>query len=176
MLTRNDGVQHRAYFLFSKTRSFPVSGHVRNADGTPAAGATVSLKGTGAGPITATTDASGLYAFESILGGTYAATASASGCEVEAKQVEVKQKTTTLDFTLGPSTDAFGYVCSVEQAAFQEAATALTLTGDDASATVPLPFTFRFYGTDYTTAFVSTNGNLNFLEVDSENEQRGHPR
>ena len=26
VLTRNDGVQHRAYFLFSKKRSFPVSG------------------------------------------------------------------------------------------------------------------------------------------------------
>ena len=175
VLTRSDGVQHRAYFLFSKARSFPVSGHVRLADGTPAAGATVSLKGTGAGPITATTDASGLYAFESILGGTYAATASASGCEVEAKEVEVKQKTTTLDFKLGPSTDAFGYVCSVEQGTFQEAATALTLTGNDASASVPLPFTFRFYGTDYTTAFVSTNGNLNFLEVDSENDNEAVP-
>ena len=161
MITQSDGVQHRAYFLFSKARSFPVSGRVRNADGTPAAGATVSLKRTASSPFTATTDANGLYEFDSILAGTYAATASLSGCEVETKQVEVKRKT-TLDFTLGPSTDSFGYVCSIEQAAFQEAATALTLTGDDASATLALPFTFKYYGMDYTTALVSTNGVLNF--------------
>ena len=94
---------------------------------------------------------------------------------MEAKQVEVKQKTTTLDFTLRRSKDAFGYVCSVEQGAFQEAATALTLTGNDASATVPLPFTFRFYGMDYTTAFVSTNGNLNFLEGRDEKDNEAVP-
>ena len=92
VLTRSDGVQHRAYFLFSKARSFPVSGHVRHANGTPAAGATVTLKGTQS-PLTATTDASGFYEFESILAGVYAATASTSGCEVQAKQVEVKRKT-----------------------------------------------------------------------------------
>ena len=35
---------------------------------------------------------------------------------------------------------------------------------------MPLPFTFTFYGTDYTTAFVSTNGNLNFLGRDNEED------
>jgi hypothetical protein len=174
VLTRSDGVQHRAYFLFSKARSFPVSGRVLREDGTPAAGATVSLKGTGSGPLTTTTDASGHYGFDSVLGGTYAATASLSGCERQAKQVEVKRKT-TLDFALGPFEDAFGYVCSVEEASFQEAATALALTGDDASLAVALPFTFRLYGVDYTTAFVSTNGNLNFLEIDSEEDNEPVP-
>jgi hypothetical protein len=160
VVTRTDGKQHRAYFLFSKARSFPVSGRVRNADGTPAAGATVTLKGTES-PLTATTDTAGLYEFDGILANTYAATASLSGCELQSKQVEVKRKT-SLDFVLGPSTDAFGYVCSVEQGAFQEAANATTLTGDDVSLTLTLPFTFKYYGVDYTTAWVNTNGVLNF--------------
>jgi hypothetical protein len=43
----------------------------------------------------------------------------------------------------------------------------LPLTGDDASTAVPLPFPFRFYGTDYTTAFVATNGHVNFLALNT---------
>ena len=53
------------------------------------------------------------------------------------------------------------------EAPFQEAANPLTLTGDDVSVAVPLPFPFEFYGESYTTAFVTTNGNLNFLSLSS---------
>ena len=36
------------------------------------------------------------------------------------------------------------------------------LSGDDASAAVALPFSFSFYGTNYATANVSSNGHLSF--------------
>jgi hypothetical protein len=40
--------------------------------------------------------------------------------------------------------------------------TSLGLTGDDAYKAVTLPFTFNFYGTNYTSVNVCTNGFLNF--------------
>ena len=40
--------------------------------------------------------------------------------------------------------------------------TALSLIGDDNSKSVNLPFTFRFFGIDYTSVWVSTNGALYF--------------
>jgi hypothetical protein len=166
VLTRKDGVQHRAYFRFSTDPSFQVSGHVRDANGNPVADATVSLAGTQS-PLMTTTDATGFYSFESVIRGTYTATATGDGCQApRVQQVEVHNRT-TLDFTLQPRTDSFGNSCELEEAAFVEAANALALTGDDASTAVPLPFPFRFYGTDYTTAFVSTNGNLNFLGLNT---------
>ena len=85
MLTRKDGVQHRAYFRFSTAPSFPVSGHVRNAEGAPIAGATVTLTVTSTAPqspLTTTTDASGFYSFAERDQGTYKASASGSGCDV----------------------------------------------------------------------------------------------
>jgi hypothetical protein len=42
------------------------------------------------------------------------------------------------------------------------ATTATGLTLDDQSQSFTLPFTFRFYGTDYTSVNVSSNGFLNF--------------
>jgi hypothetical protein len=164
VITRTDGIQHRAFFRFSKDPSYPVSGRVRDASGAPIAGARVSLDGTES-PVTATTDANGFYSFDSIIKGVYAATAAATACETtDTKEVEIKRKT-SIDFTLGKFADPFGYGCDNVASAFQEAANALTVPddGDDEFVSVALPFTFRFYGVDYATAFVSTNGNVNFL-------------
>ena len=166
VLTRADGVQHRAYFRFSTAPSFSVSGRVRNAAGAGVAGATVSLDdGKQANPLTTTTDANGFYSFASVLKATYQATASATGCLATVTQQVAVQGPTTLNFTLPQRTDSFGYSCIVETAPFTEAAAnVLTFpTLDDSSATVALPFPFRFYGQEYTTAFVSTNGHVNFL-------------
>ena len=161
VLTRKDGVQHRAYFRFSTDPSFPVSGRVTSADGQPIAGATVSFDGTQS-PITTTTDENGTYSFASVVRGTYEATASAGGCIASMTQQVDVQGPTTVDFTLPQKSDSFGYSCVDEDAAFTEAANVLALTGDDASVAVPLPFTFTFYGQEFNTAFVTTNGHMNF--------------
>ena len=168
VLTRTNGVQHRAYFRFSTAPSFSVSGRVRNSAGSGVAGATVSLDdGKQANPLTATTDASGFYSFAGVLKATYQATASAAGCLATVTQQVAVQGPTTLNFTLPQRTDAFGYSCVLESTPFTEAANVLALTGDDAATSVPLPFPFRFYGQEYTTAFVSTNGNVNFLATNT---------
>jgi extracellular elastinolytic metalloproteinase len=161
VLTRKDGVQHRAYFRFGTDPSFPVSGHVRGTDGQPIAGATVSFTGTQT-PITTTTDANGFYSFASIVRGPYTASASAGGCIGSETKPVVVQGPTTVDFTLPQRSDSFGYSCEEETTAFTEAANVLALTGDDAALAVPLPFPFTYYGQQYNTAFVATNGHVNF--------------
>ena len=166
VLTRKDGVQHRAYFRFSTDPAFPVSGHVRNTDGEPIANATVSLDGTQS-PITTTTDESGFYSFAAVVRGTYDATASAGGCIASQTQQVVVQAPTTLDFTLPQKSDSFGYSCEEEAAPFTEAANVLALTGDDTSVAVPLPFPFTYYGQQFNTAFVTTNGYVNFLALNA---------
>jgi hypothetical protein len=61
---------------------------------------------------------------------------------------------------IGAQTD---YPMNVVSPNYIEANTLLPLSGIDASLEVTLPFPFTFYGVTYTTAYVSTNGYLNFL-------------
>jgi hypothetical protein len=169
VLTRKDGVQHRAYFRFSTAPSFPVSGHVRNAEGAPIAGATVTMTEAvpaPPSPLTALTDANGFYEFAEVIKASYNVSASGRCYVTQTKQLDL-QSPTTLDFVLPAQTDSFGYSCRPEDAAFTEAGTVLALTGDDAATAVPLPFPFRFYGTEYNTAFVATNGYVNFLALNA---------
>ena len=60
--------------------------------------------------------------------------------------------------------------------AYIEANTPLGLTGDDACLQVALPFPFTFYGVAYTTAYVNTNGYLNFLHPYSYFTNKNTPR
>src|SRR5262249_26004039 len=55
----------------------------------------------------------------------------------------------------------------LEGPGYVEGDTPLALSGDDASTAVGLPFPFFFYGSTYSRAFVTTNGNLNFLAANS---------
>ena len=141
-----------------------LSGTVSSASG-PVANAVVTITGT---PIPATTtDANGNYSFATVPNGTYTVTVTAGGCFGAASQSVTVDGTTTQNFTLPQRGDSFGYTCVIEGAGYVEGDTPLTLTGDDASRLVPLPFAFNFYGTSYSQAFVSTNGNLNFLALNS---------
>ena len=104
----------------------------------------------------------GRYSFASIVKGPYTATASASGCLAPHVREIVVSGPTTVDFTLPAKSDSFGYSCLLEETPFTEAANALALAGDDAAVAVPLPFAFTYYGQPYTTAYVATNGHVNF--------------
>lgn len=143
------------------TRS--VSGTVRDADGAAVAGATVTILGT---PITpATTNGGGAYSFPAVPEGDYSARAEPSGrclTGVTRALTVGAANVAGFDFTLATKEDAFGYRCRVESTAFVNGSSALALSGDDAVAAVALPFPFTFYGTSYSTAFVTTNGFLSF--------------
>ncbi|MEJ7654653.1 MAG: carboxypeptidase regulatory-like domain-containing protein [Chloroflexia bacterium] len=157
-----DGTETTFNFRTSQTPRRTVSGRVLGSGDLPNVGATVTLIGTPLAPMT--TDANGDYSFASVPEGTYTlAVYSADNCRPDSQRELVVDGNETLDIGLGTLRDAFGHTCRTEAATFVDGDTALALTGDDKSAVVALPFPFTFYGVQYSTAYVSTNGNLNFL-------------
>ena len=61
--------------------------------------------------------------------------------------------------------DSYGYTCAAGAQAFVPAdTTVLPLTGDEAITSVALPFAFPFYGQNYSTAYVQTNGVMSFVD------------
>ncbi|WP_219994686.1 carboxypeptidase regulatory-like domain-containing protein [Actinokineospora spheciospongiae] len=138
-----------------------VSGTVLDAQGGPVANATVQVLST---PIPAvTTDAAGAYSIPNVPEGGYRVTASAGGCSDPQTKDVVVDGDEVVGFTLPSRADSFGNHCVLDTAPYVEGDTPLALTGDDSAVAVPLPFSFFFYGNNYTQAFASTNGHLNFL-------------
>jgi subtilisin family serine protease len=139
--------------------SFALSGTVSNGT-QPFAGATVALAGS---PFSTTTDAAGNYSFSNVFVGDYTLSVTVSDrCLLGDSRALTISENTVQNFSLQTRRDAFGYGCRSIPFAYVDGTTALPLTGDDASVAVPLPFTFPFYGGNYGTAFVSTNGQVNF--------------
>jgi subtilisin family serine protease len=143
------------------TAAHRVSGTVRDDFGAPVGGATVTIAGTPIPP--ATTGADGTYSFASVPEGSYDVDATAGACLGTQRQQLVVDGDETLDFTIPSRRDAFGHICRPSEFSFIDAGTVLPLTGDDASTQVQLPFPVFFYGQTYTSAFVNTNGHVNFL-------------
>lgn len=134
-----------------------------------------------------TTNHTGRYRFTSVPVGTYDVTASTGGC------LKSRTKIVVIDgvwprqsreefrgderkrFRLAPAADSYGHRCLEEPSDYVEADTLLPLTGDDDALPVDLPFDFRFYGDQYNEAYVSTNGNLNFLDLQALVSNTGLP-
>jgi len=71
---------------------------------------------------------------------------------------------------LGQREASGGYSAASVPYAFDDISTTGTVvaaSGDDASAAIPVGFTFPFYGVDYTSVYVSTNGLISFGVADS---------
>ncbi len=137
-----------------------VSGHVSDTDGNPLANATVTVLGT---PIpSATTDATGAYSIPNVPEGEYDVRASAGRCNTALTQHLVVDGDETLDFSLPQRHDNFGYFCQIVTPNYIEGDTPFPLSGDDSFAPVTLPFTFSFYGQNFTSANVCTNGFITF--------------
>ncbi|MEL7977952.1 carboxypeptidase regulatory-like domain-containing protein [Isoptericola sp. F-RaC21] len=137
-----------------------VSGTVTEKDGSPTAGAVVTLSG----PLEAvTTGDDGRYAISGVPDGTYTLTVSAGTCADPFSTEVVVDGDETVDAALKRLVDGYGYYCSTGTAGVATGDTPLALTGDDKAASVDLPFGFPFYGETYDTAYVATNGFLNFL-------------
>jgi len=137
-----------------------VSGVVSSAIG-PVADAPVTVDGT---PIpSTTTGADGSYSFAAVPFGSYRVTVTNGGCFTATTSDLVVDGAETLDVTLPQRADQYGYTCRTEGAEWDPGDTPLALVGDDKATSVDLPFPFFFYGNAYSTAFLSTNGHLNFL-------------
>ncbi len=156
-----------------------VSGTVTDCFGNPAVGATVTVLNTPVPP--AFTDGTGFYSI-TLPQGTYDMTAFGAGCGTAQVDDVVIGASTTQNFTL-PADPI--YSCSVPDAGGYSACengdqggctytwieisplaggpgTNTGLTGDDEAMLINIPFTFRFYGVDYTSVYVNSNGTLNF--------------
>ncbi|WNG30167.1 S8 family serine peptidase [Cystobacter fuscus] len=142
-----------------------VSGRVLDTSGAPIAFARVTLLGT---PLpTALTDAAGTWRIEGVPEGEYDVRVEADGCFLPRTEHLVVDGDESLDLVPESRTDAYGYSCRYEAPVYVEATTPLPLSGDDSGVQVTLPFAFTFYGQTYGAAYVSTNGNLNFLELNT---------
>jgi len=169
----SDGGTTTQDFALVAAPSFTVSGHVRTASGDPIPNATVTIGGTPIPP--ATTDAAGFYSFASVPQGTYSMTATAGHCNDPQTQSVTVNGNITVDFALPQRHDNFGYTCQIVAFSYVDGDTALPLSGDDNFVSLSLPFAFPFYGQSYNTAFVATNGYLNFLAGNSIFSNSGIP-
>ncbi len=145
----------------------PVSGVVEeNSASAPAIeGASVELVEDFTTWITDTTNATGDYTLANVPHGDRTIEVSARGYAKATTTVNVSGPTTQ-NFSLDPAPDyqlgAGGDTCSAEYGWIDATdGTALSLQDDD-NAQVSLPFTFTFYGNNYSSVYVSSNGFISF--------------
>ncbi|MEU9856277.1 S8 family serine peptidase [Streptomyces sp. NPDC047974] len=143
-----------------------VTGTVLDVTGRPLPGATVRLL---EAPIAAAvSDASGRFTLPDVAEGSFTLTATPAA-PVKCNGVRTTQVTVDGDETVTAAlpnrTDAAGtYACAPAAYAWIDGRTAVALSGDENAATVNLPFPVRHYGVDYTSASITTNGLVNFLQ------------
>ena len=159
--TITDGGTTTLDFALDPAPSGSLHGTVTDSGNNPVENATVTIQGTPIPP--ATTNAAGQYSFASVPNGTYTVVATAGKCTNPDSHSVTVNGDTTQDFVLPSRHDSFGYFCRVEPSSYEEGDTPLALSGDDSFTSVSLPFGFSLYGTTYNTAYVCTNGYVNFL-------------
>ncbi|MEV4621277.1 PQQ-dependent sugar dehydrogenase [Asanoa sp. NPDC049573] len=145
----------------------PTSGTISgvvSANGNPLGGATLTLS---PGGRTATSAGNGSYQFTAVAPGAYTVAGTAPGGFTGSAPVTVTAGGAhTVNLTLtGPPPGSGDYTKTTQARPYVSTAdgTVLPLTGDDAVAQISLPFGFEFYGQQQTTAWVSTNGVLSFV-------------
>jgi len=149
-------------FAMVPAPAYDISGYVTDELGNPVANATISILNTPIAPVN--TDLNGFYSFASVPEGVYDVRAEAGRCNDPLVQsLTVSGDVADFNFLLPARRDAFGYHCRIEPFSFIDATQDTGMYGDDTATQIDLPFAFPFYGQSYTTAYVSTNGYLNFL-------------
>jgi hypothetical protein len=146
-----------------------VSGVVKDANGTPLAGVHVGI--VSIEKAFAVTAANGSYSLANVPQSPSAYDVQLlQPCSKDQRKSVLVNGNKTVDFTVpvGADKDTFGYTCQATSAPFiyLPVGTELTFADvDDGSTVVPLPFTFRYYGVDYSSINVGTNGLASFTSV-----------
>ncbi|MET8262185.1 carboxypeptidase regulatory-like domain-containing protein [Micromonospora sp. NPDC005205] len=158
---------------FAVAPSSSLAGTVYDPNWLPQAGAVVRLQ---PGGYQATSGADGSYALSNFPPGSYTVTVTFGGrCGSAFSQaIDIDGQGLNLDLFLIALSDDLGHTCSEQTSAFTAASTVLPLTGDDAVATVQLPFAFPFYGGAYRSAWVDTNGVLSFTDPGGSHPYTGN--
>lgn len=132
--------------------------------GQTVAGATVELLPTSTG-IAATTAANGNYTLSNVPFGSYTVRMRASGYATVSSAVTVAgtemlnfSPAAVVDYVVGDGGDT----CSADYAWIDATTGAVYNLGDDASADVALPWAFTFYGNNYSTLYIGSNGLVSF--------------
>ncbi|MDR2996996.1 MAG: S8 family serine peptidase, partial [Microbacterium sp.] len=150
-------------FTLTAVAHHSVSGIVRDVTGAPLAGVTVTLGGT---TLPATkTDEKGQYSFASVAEGSFTLGASPAApvlCNGNSAGGLTVDGDKTADIALPARTDASGNACLPEKFSWVKGSTKVAISGDEDAATVKLPFSVNFYGINYSSAAVTTNGLVNF--------------
>ncbi|MGW0936967.1 S8 family serine peptidase [Streptomyces sp. NPDC002666] len=143
-----------------------VTGTVLDVTGKPLAKATVSVTGTPIAEVT--TDSQGQFTLPKVAEGAYtlsvspAAPVVCNGVYDGALKVDGDE---TADVRLPNRTDAAGtYSCAPVASSWIRGSKSIALTGDEDATKISLPFPVRHYGVTYTSASVTTNGLVNFLQ------------
>ncbi|HTV17648.1 MAG TPA: carboxypeptidase regulatory-like domain-containing protein, partial [Polyangiaceae bacterium] len=148
-------------FALALAPAFAVNGTVRDQEGAPLAGATVTVRGTPLEP--AITDENGQYSFSAVPQGEYDLGASAGPCFATGTSHLVVEADVVADFTLALRVDAAGYQCRPAPYEFVEATNLLSdVTYFNAPVSVELPFSFGHYGGVYDRVSVSGSGYVTF--------------
>ncbi len=101
--------------------------------------------------------------------GTFTLSASGNGCtETGTADIVSAGDDVVQDFALFRKLDNFGHACSPIALDWVDVTNQTALFGDDVAGRLILPFPFPFYGESYQKAFLSSNGNLNFLEANAD--------
>lgn len=132
-----------------------ISGTVRDGADRPLGSSVVRLDG---GP-RVTTGSDGRYTLTDVVAGQHTLRAEHMCLATGATTVTSSGGDSRVDFVLGTPAEP---VCVLDTPVWDSPATALALTGDDDSVPVALPFGYRHFGRTYTTAYVATNGYLDF--------------
>ncbi|MGC4983272.1 S8 family serine peptidase [Streptomyces sp. DT193] len=152
-------------FALTAVASHKVAGTVLDVSGKALAGATVELTGS---PVAAvTTDAKGTYSFAKVAEGTYGLTVKPAApvlCNgVYTGTATVASADLAKDVRVPARTDSSGNSCAPAAYSWIAGSKKVSLTGDEDSASVALPFPVSLYGVSYSSASVTTDGLVNFL-------------
>ncbi|WP_330454635.1 MULTISPECIES: S8 family serine peptidase [unclassified Streptomyces] len=152
-------------FSLDAVPAHKVTGKVLDVQGRPLAKATVQLSGSPVPAVTTATD--GTYTLPTVSEGSYTLTVTPAApvlCNGVSRGALTVDGDKAADVKLPNRTDAYGNTCSPATYSWIKGSTKVALTGDEDAKTVSLPFPVKLYGVSYTSASVSTNGLINFLE------------
>ncbi|WP_328892519.1 S8 family serine peptidase [Streptomyces sp. NBC_00236] len=143
----------------------PVTGTVLDVTGKPLAEATVEVTGTPVPSVTSGAD--GTFTLPAVAEGDYTLTVKPTApvlCNGISSASLAVDGVETRTVQLPARSDNSGNSCTPATYSWIKGSTAVPLTGDEDATTVALPFWVNLYGVDYSSASITTNGLVNFME------------
>ncbi|WP_392669297.1 S8 family serine peptidase [Streptomyces sp. LN785] len=153
------------HFALDAVPSHAVSGTVLDVTGKPLAKATVQVAGTPVASVT--TDASGHFTLPKVAEGSYTLTATPTApvlCNGVYSGSLAVDGDETLAARVPARSDAAGNSCTPAAYSWISGSGKVALSGDEDAKTIALPFPVKLYGVAYSSASITTDGLINFLE------------